>query len=48
MKAASRRPAAVVGLDAGRIEPGACADLVLTDESLQPTQVMRGGAWLTS
>lgn len=46
MKAASLRPASVVGLDAGRLEPGARADLVLTDESLQPTRVMRGGAWL--
>lgn len=48
MRAASLRPASVVGLDAGRLEPGAPADLVLTDESLQPTRVMRGGAWLTS
>jgi len=48
MKAASLRPASVVGLDAGRLEPGARADLVLTDESLQPTRVMRGGAWLSA
>jgi N-acetylglucosamine-6-phosphate deacetylase len=48
MKAASLRPASVVGLDAGRLEPGARADLVLTDESLQPTRVMRGGVWLSA
>ncbi|MER7556829.1 amidohydrolase family protein [Nocardioides sp. NPDC126508] len=48
MKAASLRPASVVGLDAGRLEPGARADLVLTDETLQPTRVMRGGVWLSA
>ncbi|MFD7076723.1 N-acetylglucosamine-6-phosphate deacetylase [Nocardioides sp. NPDC059952] len=48
MRASSLRPASVVGLDAGRLEPGARADLVLTDESLRPTRVMRGGAWLSA
>ncbi|GGR64253.1 N-acetylglucosamine-6-phosphate deacetylase [Nocardioides luteus] len=48
MRAASLRPASVVGLDAGRLEPGVRADLVVTDESLQPTRVMRGGEWLTA
>ncbi|MFE6511124.1 N-acetylglucosamine-6-phosphate deacetylase [Nocardioides sp. NPDC057764] len=48
MKAATLRPASVVGLDAGRLEPGARADLVITDESLRPTRVMRGGAWLSA
>lgn len=48
MKAASLRPASVVGLDAGRLEPGARADLVITDEALRPIRVMRGGAWLTT
>ncbi|MGH3350107.1 MAG: N-acetylglucosamine-6-phosphate deacetylase [Nocardioides sp.] len=48
MKAAGLRPATVAGLDAGRLDVGARADLVLTDESLRPTRVMRHGAWLTS
>ncbi|NYI80987.1 N-acetylglucosamine-6-phosphate deacetylase [Nocardioides panzhihuensis] len=48
MKAASARPASVVGVDAGRLDVGARADLVVCDESLQPVRVMRGGVWLSS
>ena len=48
MKAAGLRPASVVGLDAGRLDVGARADLVVFDDDLRPTRVMRNGAWLTS
>lgn len=50
VEAASARPASVIGLGTldgvGRIAPGRRADLVLTDESLRPVRVMRGGEWL--
>ena len=44
--AATRGPAAALGLtDVGRIEAGARADLVVLDEDLAVTAVMRRGAW---
>jgi N-acetylglucosamine-6-phosphate deacetylase len=46
--AASRNPLALLGVtDRGRLEPGQRADLVLLDDDLRVTQVMRaGGDWI--
>jgi len=46
--AASRYPLALLGVtDRGRLEPGQRADLVLLDDDLRVTQVMRaGGDWI--
>jgi N-acetylglucosamine-6-phosphate deacetylase len=46
--AASTRPAELLGLGAvtGRIAVGLVADLVLLDQGLYPTAVMRHGAWV--
>ncbi|GIH05577.1 N-acetylglucosamine-6-phosphate deacetylase [Rhizocola hellebori] len=44
VRAASANPADALGLpDRGRLAPGLRADLLLTDRTLHPTQVMRGG-----
>lgn len=44
--AATRAPATALGLsDVGEIRPGARADLVLLDDELAVTSVMRSGAW---
>ena len=48
--AAAAVPARVLGLDErhGSIRVGACADLVVLDESLEVEAVMSGGRWITS
>ena len=43
LDAATRVPAAVVGADAGRIEIGAPADLVVLSEELEIERVLVGG-----
>jgi N-acetylglucosamine-6-phosphate deacetylase len=44
--AATRTPAEAVGIDVGTLRPGARADLVVTDATLHPIRVMRGGRWV--
>lgn len=45
--AATSAPAGSLGLtDVGRLEPGARADLVVLDDDLDVTQVMRRGTWV--
>jgi N-acetylglucosamine-6-phosphate deacetylase len=45
--AASTAPARVLGLrDVGALEPGRRADLVVLDEELEVSRVMRAGAWI--
>ncbi|GAB0024077.1 hypothetical protein VN1338_30840 [Helicobacter pylori] len=34
--------------DVGRLEPGARADLVVLDDDLAVTRVVRAGSWITS
>ena len=47
VRSASSVPGAALGLvDAGRIEPGGRADLVVLDHDLTVREVMHGGAWL--
>ncbi|MDN5852224.1 MAG: N-acetylglucosamine-6-phosphate deacetylase [Actinomycetia bacterium] len=48
VRAASIVPARAVGIDdtCGALLPGRYADVVVTDERLSPTRVMRRGAWL--
>ena len=48
LQAATQHPADYLGLsDVGRLTPGAWANLVVLDDALQVTQVMRQGRWLT-
>jgi N-acetylglucosamine-6-phosphate deacetylase len=46
--AASAAPARILGLPghAGTLAPGAPADLVVTDERLRPSRVLRDGRWI--
>lgn len=44
--ASTRTPAAVLGCDAGVLEPGHRADLLVTDADLRPVRVMRAGEWV--
>jgi N-acetylglucosamine-6-phosphate deacetylase len=47
VRAGARTPARLLGLgDRGAIDLGARADLVVVDESVRPTRVMRRGRWL--
>ncbi len=46
VRAATTNPAGVLGLRAGRLDPGAPADLVVTDLELRPVRVMRAGEWV--
>lgn len=49
VRAASATPARVLGrADLGRLEPGARADLLVVDDDLVPTRVMRAGSWLAA
>ena len=45
--AASRTPAAALGLDHAGLTEGGPADLVVTDAELHVLRVMRGGAWVS-
>jgi N-acetylglucosamine-6-phosphate deacetylase len=44
-RAAATTPARVMGLDAGALEPGRPADLVVLDDALELSAVMVRGAW---
>ena len=46
--ATATRPAALLGLadTTGAITPGLAADLVVLDETLHPTAVLRQGQWV--
>lgn len=48
--AAATRPAELLGLGnvTGRLAPGYAADVVLLDDALRPTSVMRRGEWVPS
>ncbi len=48
--AASTRPAELLGLGnvTGRLAPGYAADVVLLDDALRPTSVMKRGEWVPS
>ena len=48
--AASTRPAELLGLGnvTGRLAPGYAADVVLLDDALHTTSVMRRGEWVPS
>ncbi|CAN5393332.1 hypothetical protein BH24ACT12_BH24ACT12_15010 [soil metagenome] len=50
VRAASRSPARVLGIDADRgvLAQGAMADVLVVDEHLRLQRVMRSGAWLAA